>query len=65
MEGFLTFIGVVGSIVLILALVVGLSIWVMKASDPCRHSYERIDTCNDKKMILVCRRCGKIKRLKK
>lgn len=42
-----------------------LSIWIMKACDPCRHSYERIDDYNDKKMILVCRRCGKIKKLRK
>ena len=42
-----------------------LSIWVMKACDSCDHSYERMDTCNDKKMILVCRRCGKIKKLRK
>ncbi len=45
--------------------VVALSIWVMKACDSCHHSYERIDTYNDKNMILVCRRCGKIKKLKK
>ena len=40
-------------------------ICVMKACDTCNHSYERIDTGNDKKMILVCRRCGKIKKLRK
>ena len=45
--------------------VVALSIWVMKACDSCKHSYERIDDCNDKKMILICRRCGKIKKLRK
>ena len=45
--------------------IVALSIWVMKSCDSCNHSYERIDTCNDKKMILVCRRCGKIKKLRK
>lgn len=45
--------------------VVALSIWVIKACESCKHSYERIDTCNDKKMILVCRRCGKIKKLRK
>ena len=45
--------------------VVALSIWVMKACNSCEHSYERIDDCNDKKMVLVCRRCGKIKKLKK
>lgn len=51
--------------VIIMVGVVALSIWVMKACDPCRHAYERIDTYNDKKIILVCRRCGKIKKLKK
>lgn len=45
--------------------VIALSIWFVKAYDSCKHSYERIDTYNDKKMILVCRRCGKIKKLRK
>ena len=45
--------------------VIALSILVMKVCDSCNHSYERIDTCNDKKMILVCHRCGKIKKLRK
>lgn len=45
--------------------VIALSTWVMKACNYCNHSYERVDTCNDKKMILVCRRCGKIKKLRK
>ena len=48
-----------------MAIIVALSIWVIKACDPCKHSYERADDCNDKKMILVCRRCGKIKKLRK
>lgn len=48
-----------------MAIIVALSIWVMKACDSCKHSYERIDNCNDKKMVLVCRRCGKIKKLRK
>lgn len=45
--------------------VVALSIWIIKACDSCKHSYERIDDYNDRKMILVCRRCGKIKKLRK
>ena len=45
--------------------VIALSFWIMKVCDSCNHSYERIDNCNDKKMILVCRRCGKIKKLRK
>ena len=55
----------VAPIIIAMVVVVALSIWVMKACVSCDHSYERIDTCNDKKMILVCRRCGKIKKLKK
>ena len=50
----------------IIALVVFLSIILYNLVEQrCKHSYERIDTCNDKNMILVCRRCGKIKKLKK
>ena len=49
----------------VMAGVVALSILVMKACDSCNHSYERIDGVNDKKMILVCHRCGKIKKMKK
>jgi hypothetical protein len=45
--------------------IVALSIWVMKTFGSCNHSYERIDTCDDKKMVLVCRKCGKIKKLRK
>lgn len=52
-------------VIIVMAIIVALSIWVMKACDSCKHSYERIDDCNDKKMILVCRRCGKIKKLRK
>ena len=48
-----------------MAIIVVLSIWIMKACDSCKHSYERIDDYNDKKMILICRRCGKIKKLRK
>ena len=48
--------------IITMGVVVALSNWVVKA---CNHSYERIDTCNDKKMILVCCRCGKIKTLRK
>lgn len=61
-------VDVIFSIFLGLAVVVGvvaLSIWVVKTCDSCNHSYERIDSVNDKKMILVCRRCGKIKKLRK
>jgi hypothetical protein len=49
----------------VMAIIVALSIWVMKACHSCTHSYERIDDCNDKKMVLVCQRCGKIKKLRK
>lgn len=56
------------SVVLAIAVTAGvmaLSIWFLKACYPCNHYYERIDDCNDKKMILVCSHCGKIKKLRK
>lgn len=43
----------------------GVLVLTFKISESCKHSYERIDDYNDKKMILVCRRCGKIKTLRK
>lgn len=54
-----------GSILVVAIIFSGAMVWINKPSNSCNHSYERIDTCNDKKMILVCRRCGKIKRFKK
>jgi len=51
--------------IIAMVIVVALSIWVIKACDSCHHFYERIDDCNDKKMILVCHRCGKVKKLRK
>ena len=65
MVGLLIFFGVIVGILTLVAGICGLAVWTGKASDPCYHSYERVDTCNDKKMILVCRRCGKIKKLRK
>ena len=56
------------SVVLALVFMAGMvaiGIWVVKVCDSCQHSYERVDDSNDKKMILVCRKCGKIKQLKK
>ena len=55
----------IGSIVVLAGAIGGITIWISNSDNKCRHSYERIDTCNDKKMILVCRRCGKIKKLRK
>lgn len=55
----------VGLVITVITVIIALGIWVMKACDSCKHSYERIDNCNDKKMVLVCRRCGKIKKLRK
>ena len=56
--------GVIG--IIAMGGVVALTIWFMtKACNSCNHSYERIDTCNDKKMILICRKCGKIKKMRK
>lgn len=66
MEAFLIFLGVMVTILIALLMILGMALWVYKVNDePCRHSYERVDTCNDKKMILVCRKCGKIKKLRK
>ena len=50
---------------LLFIIVVGVILNIYKITEQCLHSYERIDTPNDKKMILVCRRCGKIKKLRK
>ena len=61
----LEFVLIIASILLLGVLIAGMSVWVCRATTPCLHSYERIDDCNDKKMVLVCRRCGKIKRLRK
>lgn len=48
-----------------LVLMAATSAWATSITYSCPHSYERIDTCNDKDIILVCRRCGKIKKLRK
>lgn len=61
MEGLIA----IGFAVVITIAIVALSIWILSVCDSCNHCYERIDTCNDKKMILVCRKCGKIKKLRK
>ena len=53
----------IGSVIALISAVAGVIIWVDRSTDPCCHSYERVDTCNDKRMILVCRKCGKIKQL--
>jgi hypothetical protein len=65
MEAFLIFIGIFITLLIGIGVLLGLALWVYNVSDPCRHSYERVDTCNDKQMILVCRKCGKIKKLRK
>ena len=65
MEAFLIFIGIFIALLVGIGVLLVLSLWAYNAIDPCRHSYERVDTCNDKKMILVCRKCGKIKKLRK
>ena len=58
-------LAIVGGTMLITFSVAAIGVWIVKVCDSCNHSYERMDTCNDKKMILVCRRCGKIKKLRK
>jgi hypothetical protein len=65
MTGFLIFIGVIAVSFFVVAMVTGAIILICRYTDKCQHSYERVDTCNDKNMILVCRRCGKIKKLRK
>ena len=61
MEGLIAIIAAAG----MMSIIVGLILLILKVSDSCNHCYERIDTCNDKKMVLVCSRCGKIKKLRK
>ena len=56
---------VICSMIISGAITAVLSILVIKIRNSCNHSYERVDTCNDKKMILVCDKCGKIKKLRK
>jgi uncharacterized membrane protein YqhA len=62
---FLIFASIVVSICVIAMLIAGVIVWACRVIDPCNHCYERIDDCNDKRMILVCRRCGKIRKLRK
>jgi hypothetical protein len=61
----LEFVFIVASILLLGVLLARISIWIYRATTICLHSYKRIDDCNDKKIILVCRRCGKIRKLRK
>jgi uncharacterized membrane protein YqhA len=65
MEAFLIFIGIFTAILIAMGLILAMAIWCYKAADTCHHVYERVDTCNDKRMILICRECGKIKKLRK
>ena len=65
MEVFWILVGIVSLIVISTLIIAAVSVWICNATNPCQHSYERVDTYNDKKMILVCRRCGKIKKLRK
>ena len=65
MSVFLILIMIIAILFSVTALITGATILVCRLAYPCNHSYERVDTCNDKKMILVCRKCGKIKKLSK
>ena len=65
MDGLLLALGVVGIVLLFAGGIILLGILGTQILTPCYHSYERVDTCNDKKMVLVCRKCGKIKKLRK
>lgn len=62
---FLILISIVVSICVIAMLIAGAILWICRVTNPCKHSYERINGYNDKKMTLVCQKCGKIKRLRK
>ena len=44
---------------------IGVLVCTIIVDDKCKHSYKRIDDCNDKNVVLVCHRCGKIKKLRK
>ena len=65
MELFWILISILAVIIIATVTVASVTIWICKATEPCRHAYERIDDYNDKKMIFICRKCGKIKKLKK
>lgn len=65
MELFWILTGILSVVIVGSCSVAAVTIWICNATDPCKHSYEIVDTCNDKKIVLVCRRCGKIKRLRK
>ena len=65
MSDFLILLMIIAILTSATALVVGATILICRFAYPCNHSYERVDTCNDKNMILVCRKCGKIKKLSK
>ena len=55
----------IGSTLVILVVIVAVVIWICRTSESCLHLYSRIDDCNDKNMILVCRRYSKIMKLRK
>ena len=67
MSELLIVLGVLGAVGFFIVLVTAIVVVVYKIidTDTCNHSYERVDTANDKKMVLVCRKCGKIKKLRK
>ena len=63
MVGVLVFFGSLASLIAIVVILVIVAYKFTEGS--CKHSYERIDDCNNKKMILICRKCGKIKKIRK
>ena len=52
--------------ILAMAAVVGISWFVMWAcnKEPCLHTFEKFAE-NDKRIVLVCERCGKVKKVRK
>ena len=65
MELFWMLIDIIAVIAIVAFTVAAAATWICNILYPCQHAYERVDTCNDKKMILVCQKCGKIKKLSK
>ena len=51
--------------ILIMAAIVGLSLLVVWGCtrEPCLHTFEKIAE-NEKHIILVCERCGKVKKVR-
>ena len=65
MLDFLMFAGIIGVFCLSFAGCAAVVLWAFKPQHSCNHRFDRVDDYNDKCFILVCSKCGKIKKLKK